>query len=109
MEDKKTGSLAHAKNIFEELKTNDNSVLFTKEKINDRLFKKLRKSQCLKEEKLVKLVTSIKDLERLLMLQNQIQIDQQFTVSMDHFNWFKQILLTLNFLVNQRLISNTVY
>ena len=40
------------------------------------------------------------------MLQNEIQIDQQFTVSMDHFNWFKKILLTLNFLVNQRLIQN---
>ena len=33
MEHKKTGSLARAKNIFEELKTDDESVLFTEEKI----------------------------------------------------------------------------
>ena len=44
MEDKKLDLLAQAKHIFEKLKTDDNSVLFTKEKITSRLSKKLKKS-----------------------------------------------------------------
>ena len=45
IEDKETGSLVHLKNISEELKTDDKSVLFTEEKISDGLFKRLKKSQ----------------------------------------------------------------
>ena len=44
MEDEKTGSLAWEKNIFEEVKTDDKSVVFPEEKINDTLFKRLKKS-----------------------------------------------------------------
>ena len=44
MEDKKLDLLAQAKHIFEKLKTDDNGVLFTKEKITSRLFKKLKKN-----------------------------------------------------------------
>ena len=43
MEDKRYDLLAQAKNIFEDLKTDDSRVLFTEDKINDRLFVKLKK------------------------------------------------------------------
>ena len=65
MEDKKAGSLARAKNIFEELKTDDKSILSTEEKTNDRLFKRLKKSQYLKDKEFVKLITSVKDFETI--------------------------------------------
>ena len=57
MEDIKTGSLACAKSVFQELKTDHKSALFTEEKINDRLFRRLKKSQDLKDKELVKLIT----------------------------------------------------
>ena len=44
MENKKLDLLAQAKNIFEDLKTDDSHVLFTEDKINDKIFKKLKRS-----------------------------------------------------------------
>ena len=43
MEDKKSKLLLQVRNIFEKLKTGDNSVLFTEEKITQYLFRKLKK------------------------------------------------------------------
>ena len=43
MEDKKSKLLIQARNIFEKLKKDDNSVLFTEEEITPHLFKKLKK------------------------------------------------------------------
>ena len=65
IEDKKTGSWARLKNIFEERKTDDKSVLFTEEKISDGLFKRLKKSQYFKDKGFVKLITSVKDFETI--------------------------------------------
>ena len=48
--------LVQAKNIFEELKTDKNSVLFTEDKINDRIFKKLKKSKYVKDKEPVNLI-----------------------------------------------------
>lgn len=65
VEDKKTGFLARAKNIFEELKTDDKSALLTEEKINERLFKRLKKYQYSKDKELLKLITSAKGFETI--------------------------------------------
>ena len=65
VEDKKTGFLARTKNIFEELKTDDKSVLLTEEKINERLFKRLKKYQYSKDKELLKLITSAKGFETI--------------------------------------------
>ena len=65
MEDKKTNFLVRAKNISGELKTDANGALFTKEKINDRLFKRFKKSHYIKDKKLVKLIANIKDFKAI--------------------------------------------
>ena len=57
MEDKKTSFLALAKIFFEELQTDDKSVLFTEGKINNRFFKMLKKSRHLKGKEPLKLIT----------------------------------------------------
>ena len=63
MEDKKYKLSVQAKNIFEELKTDESSVLFTGDKINDRLFKKLKKSKYVKDKELVNLINNAEDLK----------------------------------------------
>ena len=60
MVDKKLDLLAQAKNIFEDLKADDSSVLFTEDKINGRLFKKLKKSSHIKNKELVDLIKTLK-------------------------------------------------
>ena len=54
MEDKKV--LEEAKTIFNSLKTDPNSVLFSEEKTDNRLLRKLKKSKYLKDSQLLKLV-----------------------------------------------------
>ena len=55
MEDEK--KLFHkAKNIFKNLKTDPNSILFSDEKIDSRLLKKLKKSKYAKDSLLLKLI-----------------------------------------------------
>ena len=56
MEDKKV--LKEARTIFNSLKTDPNSVLFSQEKIDNRLLKKLKKPKCLKDSRLLKLILS---------------------------------------------------
>ena len=54
MEDKKL--IQKARNIFTNLKTDPNSVLFSEEKIHQRLFKKLKKSKYDKDSLFLKLI-----------------------------------------------------
>ena len=61
MEDKKV--LKEARTIFNSLKTDPNSVLFSEEKI-DKL-KKLKKLKCLKDSRLLKLILSADNKEFL--------------------------------------------
>ena len=65
MEDKKYKLSVQAKNIFEELKTDESSVLFTGDKINDILFKKLKKSKHVKDKELVNLINNAEDLKAI--------------------------------------------
>ena len=57
LKNKKTGSkqkiLQDAKAIFESLKTDEKSVLFSEEKISLKLFKKLKKSTYVNDKKLL--------------------------------------------------------
>ena len=48
--------LQETRNIFEKLKTDEKSVLFSEEKLNIKLFKKLKKSRYLGDKKLLKLL-----------------------------------------------------
>ena len=54
MEDKKV--LKEARTIFNSLKTDPTSVLFSEEKIDNRLLKNLKKSKYLKDSQLLKLI-----------------------------------------------------
>ena len=54
MEDKKV--LKEARTIFNSLKTDPNSVLFSEEKMDNRLLKNLKKSKYLKDSQLLKLI-----------------------------------------------------
>ena len=54
MEDKKL--IQRTRNIFTNLKTDPNSVLFSKEKIDERLFKKFKKSKYVKGSLFLKLI-----------------------------------------------------
>ena len=64
MEDKllvKYKLLVQVKNIFEELKTDKYSILFTEGKINDRIFKTLNKLKYVKDKELVSLINIVED------------------------------------------------
>ena len=63
MEDKKV--LKEARTIFNSLKTDPNSVLFSEEKTDYRLLKKLKKLKCLKDTRLLKLILSADNKEFL--------------------------------------------
>ena len=65
MEDKKSKVLIQARNIFEKLKTDDNSVLFTEEKITQHLFKKLKTSSYSKDKELVNLKRNVENLAEI--------------------------------------------
>ena len=54
MEDKKF--LKQARTLFNSLKIDPSSVLFSEERIDDRLLKKLKKSRYLKDFQLLKLI-----------------------------------------------------
>ena len=54
MEDKKF--LKQARTLFNSLKIDPSSVLFSEERIDDRLLKKLKKSRYLKDSQLLKLI-----------------------------------------------------
>ena len=54
MEDKKF--LKQARTLFNSLKIDPSSVLFSEEGIDDRLLKKLKKSRYLKDSQLLKLI-----------------------------------------------------
>ena len=62
MEDKKK-FLLKAKNLIKNLKTDPNSVLFSEEKIDNRLLKKLKKSKYDKDSLLLKLIGSVEQFE----------------------------------------------
>ena len=60
MDDKKL--FEKAKNIFNSLKTDPSSVLFSEEKIDGRLLKKFKKSKYEKDKLLLKLILLVDDL-----------------------------------------------
>ena len=62
MEDEKN-FLLKAKNLFKNLKTDPNSVLFSEEKIDNRLLKKLKKSKYDKDSLLLKLIGSVEQFD----------------------------------------------
>ena len=93
MEDKKL--LQKPKIILISLKTDPNSVLFSEEKLGNRLFKKLKKSKYFKDSELLKLINLADDKNylddgkvptELIMLEKGELIDQLCTVSMVLFN-----------------------
>ena len=57
----KPKTLQEAKNIFEKLKTDPKSVLFSEEKIDKRLLKKLKKSSYGKDNLLLKLINLVEN------------------------------------------------
>ena len=58
--EKKEGKINEVKAIFEKLKADVNSVLFTEEKINNNLFKRLKTSSYAEDKKLVNLILAWK-------------------------------------------------
>ena len=62
MESKK-GTIKEAKTIFEKLKTNVNSVLFTEEKINNNFFKRLKRSSYAEDKKLASLILTLENFD----------------------------------------------
>ena len=54
----KVKTLQEAKNMFENLKTDEKSVLFSEEKLSLKLLKKLKKSSYVNDKKLLKLVNT---------------------------------------------------
>ena len=68
MEDEKL--IQKARNIFSNLKTDPNSILFSEEKIDERLFKIVKKSKYLKDSLFLKLI---------LLADNKLHDDKQFT------------------------------
>ena len=63
--EKKEGRMNEAKAIFEKLKTDVNSVLFTEEKINNHLFKRLKKSPYIEDKKLANLSLALENFDNL--------------------------------------------
>ena len=57
----KTKALQEAKSIFENLKTDTKNVLFSEEKLNMRLLKKLKKSSYSKDKLLLKTINLIEN------------------------------------------------
>ena len=57
----KPKTLKEAKNIFENLKRDTKSILFSEEKLNMRLLKKLKKSDYSKDKLLLKLTNLIEN------------------------------------------------
>ena len=76
----KQKNLQEAKTIFESLKTNEKSVLFCEEKLNFKLFKKLKKSTYVYNKKLLKLINvvenSIEKIAIRLDYAEKIEIDK---------------------------------
>ena len=57
-----------ARNIFTNLKTDPNIILFSEEKINERLFKKLKKSKYVKDSLFLK---------RILLVDNRLENEEK--------------------------------
>ena len=96
-----------AKAIFEKLKTDLNSVLFTEEKISNNLFRRLKKSSYAEDKKLANLILALEnfdDLNRKEPKTLPIRLDyfekreiDRSTLSMGFFSLFTRILPILNF------------
>ena len=63
--EKKEGKINEVKAIFEKLKADVNSVLFTEEKINNNLFKRLKTSSYAEDKKLVNLILALENFDDL--------------------------------------------
>ena len=63
--EKKEGKINEVKAIFEKLKADVNSVLFTEEKINNNLFKRLKTSSYAEDKKLVNLILTLENFDDL--------------------------------------------
>ena len=63
--EKKEGKMNEAKVIFEILKTDVNSMLFTEEKINNSLFKRLKKSLYAEDKKLANFILALENFDDL--------------------------------------------
>ena len=59
--ERKIKALQETKNIFENLKADPKSVLFSKDKINNKLSKKLKKSCYVRDKQLLKLINLLED------------------------------------------------
>ena len=57
--------MLNAKNIFEKLTSDVNSVLFTEEKIYNNLFEKLKKSAYVEDKKLVNAILALENFDEL--------------------------------------------
>ena len=102
----KPKTLQEAKNIFEKLKTGPKSVLFSEEKLDKRLLKKLKKSSYGKDNLLLKLINLVENDIDQINKTNQIptrtdyvekrEIDRSTLVSISPMRSGKQILQKLN-------------
>ena len=63
--EKKEGTMNEAKVIFEILKADVNSMLFTEEKINNSLFKRLKKSLYAEDKKLANFILALENFDDL--------------------------------------------
>ena len=101
MEDKKL--LKESRTVFTNLKTDPNSVLFSEEKIGNRLVKKLKKWKYLKDSLLLKLIV-LTDNKNFLdddkpptstdYVDKREMIGLPYIVLMDLFNYFMSMLGT---------------
>ena len=63
--EKKEGKINEVKVIFEILKTDVNSMLFTEEKINNSLFKRLKKSLYAEDKNLANFILALENFDDL--------------------------------------------
>ena len=97
--------LQKAKNIFKNLKTDPNSILFSEEKIDNRLVKKLKKSKYATVFLLLKLIGLVEQTQMMkkkfqqeyIILKKEKLKGQPFIVLMEPFTSFMQVQEIQNF------------
>ena len=107
--------LQKAKNIFKNSKTDPNSVLFSEEKIDNRLVKKLKKSKYATVSFLLKLIGLVEQTQMMkkkfqqeqIMLKKEKLKGQPFIVLMEPFTSFMQVYEIQNFLGKVQLHQDT--
>ena len=69
--EKTEGRMNEAKVVFEKLKTDVNSVLLTKEKINNNIFKRLKKSLYDEDKKLANFILTLENVDDLNRIESK--------------------------------------